>query len=86
MEDVDDAGHTSRSSCLLEFPSLTSRLAETRRRMVHIAPSWRLRRVQVEDGQVDATGYIEPFNPTFVVFIVLYPMGILVFLVFCLGL
>jgi hypothetical protein len=36
-------------------------------------------RVKAEDGWVDATGYIGPFYPYFVVFIVLGTRGILVF-------
>jgi hypothetical protein len=46
--------------------------------VVHMAPSRRLRRRQVEDGRVDATGYVKPCYPTFVVFNVLGPMGIVV--------
>jgi hypothetical protein len=42
----------------LGFFSLASRLAETRQRVVHVAPLWRLRWDQVEDGWVDATGYV----------------------------
>jgi hypothetical protein len=38
----------------LGFSSLASRLAEARRRVVHVAPSQRLLRDQVEDGRVDA--------------------------------
>jgi hypothetical protein len=34
----------------LGFSSLASRLAEARRRVVHVAPSQSLRRSQVEDG------------------------------------
>jgi hypothetical protein len=34
----------------LGFPSLTSRLVKARRRVVHVAPSRRLRRDQVKDG------------------------------------
>jgi hypothetical protein len=40
----------------LGFPSLASRLSEARRRVVHVAPSRRLRRSQIEDEWVDATG------------------------------
>jgi hypothetical protein len=39
----------------LEFSSLTSRLVEARRRVVHVAPSRRLRRDQVEDRRVAST-------------------------------
>jgi hypothetical protein len=43
-----------------------------------VAPSWRLRQRQVEDGRVDATGCIEPYYLTFTVFNVLGPTGIVV--------
>jgi hypothetical protein len=46
--------------------------------VVHVAPSRRLRQRQVEDGQVDATGCIRPCYPTFTVFNVLGPRGIVV--------
>jgi hypothetical protein len=62
----------------LGFSSLASRLAEARRRVLHVAPSWRLRRVQVEYGRVDATGCVRPYYPCFVVFILLGPRGIVV--------
>jgi hypothetical protein len=54
--------------------------------MVHVASSWRLHRGQVEDGWVDVTGYFRPCYPCFVVFLVLGTRGIVVFLVFFLGL
>jgi hypothetical protein len=47
-------------------------------RVVHVAPSRRLRRRQVEDGRVDATGCVGPCYPTFAVFNVLGPRGIVV--------
>jgi hypothetical protein len=47
--------------------------------MVHMVALWRLRRVEVEDGWVDATGCIKPFYPNFIVFYVLGTRGILVF-------
>jgi hypothetical protein len=47
-------------------------------RMVHVTSSQRSRRVQVEDGRVDAMGRIRPFYPYFAIFIVLGPRGILV--------
>ena len=47
----------------LGFPSLASRLAEARRRMVHVASSRRLRRVEAEDGRADATGCVGLFYP-----------------------
>jgi hypothetical protein len=43
-----------------------------------VAPSQRLRRRQVEEGWVDATGYIRPCYPTFTVFNVLGSGGIVV--------
>jgi hypothetical protein len=53
--------------------------------MVHMASSWRSSGDEVEDGWVDATGCIGLFYPNFVIFIVLDPKGILVF-IFWLGL
>jgi hypothetical protein len=50
-----------------------------------VAPSWRLHRRQVEDGQVDVMGFIGPCYPTFAVFNVLDIRGIS-HLAFCLGL
>jgi hypothetical protein len=55
----------------LGFSSLTSRLVEARRRVVHVAPSCMLRRDQVEDGRVNVMGCIGPCYPCFAVFIVL---------------
>jgi hypothetical protein len=55
----------------LEFPSLAWRLTETWRWVVHVTPSWRLRQRQVKDERVDATGYVRPCYPSFVVFNVL---------------
>jgi hypothetical protein len=55
--DEDGAGHTSRSSCLLRVEAsrgrifqFASKLTDVRRCVVHVEPSWRLRRGQVEDG------------------------------------
>jgi hypothetical protein len=48
-------------------------------RMVHVASSQRLRRDQVKDRRVNATDYIRPYYPCFVIFIVLGPRGSLVF-------
>jgi hypothetical protein len=50
-----------------------------------MAPLQRWREDQVEDGWVDAMDYIRPCYSYFVIFIVLGPMGIVVFLVFFLG-
>jgi hypothetical protein len=62
----------------LGFPSLAWRLVEARWWVVHVAPSWRLRRGQAEDRQVDATRYIGPFYPRIVIFYVLGHGGIIV--------
>jgi hypothetical protein len=43
-----------------------------------VGPSWRLRRRQVEDGRVDATGCVGLSYPTFAIFSVLGPRGIVV--------
>jgi hypothetical protein len=43
-----------------------------------VAPSWRLRQRQVENGQVDAMGYVGPCYPTFTVFNILDLRGIVV--------
>jgi hypothetical protein len=55
-----------------------SKLAEARRRVVHVTQSRRLCRSQVEDGQVDATGYIRPCYHCFAIFILLGPRGIVI--------
>jgi hypothetical protein len=44
-----------------------------------VTSSRRLRRVEAEDGRVDATGYIRPFYPNFIIFIVLGSRDILFF-------
>jgi hypothetical protein len=64
---------------VLGFPSLVSRLAEARWWVVHMAPSRRLRRNQVEDERIDATDCVGPCYPYFDVFYVLGPRGIVVF-------
>jgi hypothetical protein len=82
----DSAGHTSRSSSLLRreasrarVSQFASKLTEERRRVMHMTSSWRSHEDKVEDGWVDATGYIRLFYPNFTVFVVLGPKGILVF-------
>jgi hypothetical protein len=47
-----------------------------------VAPSWRLRRRQAEDGRVDATGCVGPCYPCFVVFFLLGPRGVVVIYLF----
>jgi hypothetical protein len=62
----------------LGFSSLALRLVDARWRVVHVVPSLRLHRSQVEDGRVDAMGYVGPCYPCFAVFILLVPIGIVV--------
>jgi hypothetical protein len=47
--------------------------------VVHVVSSQMSCKDEVEDGQIDATGCIEPFYPYFAIFIVLDPIDILVF-------
>jgi hypothetical protein len=63
----------------LEFSSLASRLVEAHQRVVHVAPSMSLHRVQTEGGRIDAMGCIGPLYPRIVVFYVLGSRGIVVF-------
>jgi hypothetical protein len=63
----------------LEFFSLASKLTEAHRRVVHVAPSRRLHRVQTEGGRIDAMSCIGPLYPRIVVFYVLGSSGIVVF-------
>jgi hypothetical protein len=76
--------HWDLAACLawkqvwLGFPSLVWRLVEARQRVVHVAPSRRLRRRQAEDGRVNAMGYVRPCYRTFTVFNVLCTRGIVV--------
>jgi hypothetical protein len=46
--------------------------------VVHLAPSRRLHRRQVEDGRVDATDYVGPCYHIFIIFNVIDPRGIVV--------
>jgi hypothetical protein len=64
---------------VLGLHSLVLRLAEARLRVVHVALSQKLRRVEAENGQVDAMRYIGPFYPKITAFSVLCPRGNLVF-------
>jgi hypothetical protein len=61
------------------FFSPTLRLVEIQWRVVHMISLRRLRWVQIEDGQVDATDYIGPFYLRIIVFYVLDLMDIVVF-------
>jgi hypothetical protein len=67
----------------LGFPSLTLRLTESQRRVVHVTPSWRSIEDQVEDGQVDVIGCFRPCYPYFAIF---DELGLKGLLVFCLSL
>jgi hypothetical protein len=82
----DGAGHAPRSSGLLRreeswarVSMLALKLAEERRRVMHVASSWRSHEDKVEDGRVNATGFIGLFYPNFAIFVVLGPRDILVF-------
>jgi hypothetical protein len=85
-EHEDGVGHASRSSGLLHVKAtqasvsqFASKLVEARRRVVHVAPSQRSRKNQVEDGWVDAIGCVRLLYLKIVIFYVLGPRGILVF-------
>jgi hypothetical protein len=60
------------------FPRLASRLEEARRRVVHVASSLRLRRSQVKDRWVNATGCVGPCYPCFAIFVLLGPKDVVV--------
>jgi hypothetical protein len=62
----------------LGFSSLASRLAEARWRVVHVAPSQRLRQIQIEDGRINAMGCIGPCYLCFAIFILLGSRDIVV--------
>jgi hypothetical protein len=63
---------------VLGFPNLASRLAEARRRLVHVTSSRRSHGVQVEDGRVDAIGCVGLCYPYINIFYVLGLRGIVV--------
>jgi hypothetical protein len=78
-------GHATRSSGLLDVEASLARVFQSglkiwasKLRVVHVAPSQRLRRRQVEDGRVDTMGCVRPCHPTFAVFNVLGHRGIIV--------
>jgi hypothetical protein len=58
---------------------LALKLVEERRRVMHVTSSRRSHEDKVEDGRVDATGFIGLFYPNFAIFVVLGPKSILVF-------
>jgi hypothetical protein len=79
-------GRTSRSSCLLHLEASQARVSQSGlktdggvARMVQMASSQRLHRVEAEDGRADATGCVKLFYPNFVIFYILGSRGILVF-------
>jgi hypothetical protein len=51
---------------MLGFPSQASRLAKAQQRVMHMASSRRLHRVEVEDGRVNETGSVGPLYPKIV--------------------
>jgi hypothetical protein len=70
-EDGVGVGHASRSSSSLHLEAslarvseFASKLVEARWRVVHVAPSWRLSRDQLEYGLVDVTGSLDPATLT----------------------
>jgi hypothetical protein len=78
-------GHASRSSSLLHVEASLARVSQSGLKTGGgattggaRAPSRRLRQRQDEDGRVDVTGCVGPYYPTFVVFNVLGPKGIVV--------
>jgi hypothetical protein len=82
----DGAGHASRSSRLLHLETSQARVFQSSlktgggaTRMMNVISSWRLRRVEAEDGRIDATGCIRLFYSNFIVFYVLGHSVILVF-------
>jgi hypothetical protein len=64
---------------MLGFPCLALRLTEARRRLVHVATLWRLRRVEVEDGWVDTIGCVGPLYLKIIISSVLGPKRVVVF-------
>jgi hypothetical protein len=69
-QEEDDTGHALRSSGLLHLEAsqdrvfqFSSKLAEERRRVMHVASSQRSRKDEVEDERVDVTGCIGLLYP-----------------------
>jgi hypothetical protein len=82
----DSGRHASRYIDLLRVEAsrvrvfqFASRLVETRRRVVHVALSRRLRRIQVKDGRVNAMGCVKLCHLYFTVFFLLDLRDITVF-------
>jgi hypothetical protein len=82
-KDEDSVGHTSGSSGLLHKEASQARVSQSSlktgggtARMVHVASSWRLCRVEAKDERVDATGCVGPFYPNFVISYVLGPRAV----------
>jgi hypothetical protein len=74
----DSVRHASRSSGLLHMEASWVRVFQSDLKtdggvawMVHVESSWRLRRGHVEDGRVDAMGYIRPSTLALVFFLYL---------------
>jgi hypothetical protein len=77
-EDEGGAGHTSRSSGLLQLEISQTRVFPSSLKtggravwMVYMTSSRRSRGDEAEDGQVDETGWIGHFYPKFTIFVVL---------------
>jgi hypothetical protein len=82
----DGVGHASKSSGLLRLEACRARVFQFDLKtgvgvttVVHVTPSQRLRRDQVEDGRVDATGCVGPCYSYFAIFYILDPRSIVVF-------
>jgi hypothetical protein len=67
-----------KASCARVFQS-DLKIDGGMRRVVHVAPLWRLRQDQVEDGRIDTMSYVRPCYPHFTFFYVLDHRGIVVF-------
>jgi hypothetical protein len=77
-EDEDGVRNVSRSSGLLRLEAsqprvsqFASKLVDERRRVLHMASSWRSYGDEAEDGRVNVMGCIRLLYPNFTVFFVL---------------
>jgi hypothetical protein len=77
------ARHASRSNGLLRVEASLTMVFQSGLKtsggatmVVHVAPLWKLHRKQVEGGRVDVMDCVGPCYPTFTVFNVLVPRGI----------